>query len=308
MTRSVFRFAPSPNGQLHLGHALSALLNRDLARAAGGRFLVRIEDIDPGRSLPTFEAQILDDLGWLGLDWEKPVRRQSEHMREHERALDSLNRRGLIYPCFCSRGDIRAAVRMDAPRDPDGAPLYPGTCRDLAAGERARHITRGDPYVLRLNMAKALAAIDAPLTWTEVSEAGQEVTIAADPEAWGDVVLARRDVPTSYHLAVVVDDAAQGVTHVVRGKDLYFATAVHRVLQTLLGLPAPVYRHHRLILDRAGKKLSKSEGAESLRTLRGTGTSPADVRRMIGLSIFETSADSPSGAVRRRARPARQQL
>jgi len=283
MTRSVFRFAPSPNGQLHLGHALSALLNRDLARAAGGRFLVRIEDIDPGRSLPTFEAQILDDLGWLGLDWEKPVRRQSEYLRDHERALDGLNRRGLIYPCFCSRGDIRAAAEEDGPKDPDGAPLYPGTCRDLTAGERARHITRDDPYVLRLNMAKALAAIGAPLTWTEISESGREVTITADPAAWGDVVLARRDVPTSYHLAVVVDDAAQGVTHVVRGKDLYFATAVHRVLQALLGLPAPVYRHHRLILDRAGKKLSKSEGAESLRTLRGTGTSPADVRRMIGV-------------------------
>ncbi len=283
MTRPVFRFAPSPNGQLHLGHALSALLNRDLARAAGGRFLVRIEDIDPGRSLPTFEAQILDDLAWLGLDWEKPVRRQSEHLREHERALDALNRRGLIYPCFCSRGDIRAAVPVDGPQDPDGAPLYPGACRDLSAGERARHITRGDPYVLRLNMAKAIAEIDTPLTWTEVSETGRDVTIAADPAAWGDVVLARRDVPTSYHLAVVVDDAAQGVTHVVRGKDLYFATAVHRVLQASLDLPAPAYRHHRLILDRAGKKLSKSEGAVSLRTLRGTGTSPADVRRMIGV-------------------------
>jgi glutamyl-Q tRNA(Asp) synthetase len=283
MTRSVFRFAPSPNGQLHLGHALSALLNRDLARATGGRFLVRIEDIDPGRSLATFEAQILDDLGWLGLDWEKPVRRQSEHLRDHERALDNLNRRGLIYPCFCSRGGIRAAVPAGGPADPDGAPLYPGTCRDLTAGERARHINRGDPYVLRLNMAKALAAIQPPLAWTEIRENGKEAEIVADPAAWGDVVLARRDVPTSYHLAVVVDDAAQGVTHVVRGKDLYFATAVHRVLQTLLGFPVPVYRHHRLILDRAGKKLSKSDGAESLRTLRSTGTSPADVRRMIGV-------------------------
>jgi glutamyl-Q tRNA(Asp) synthetase len=282
MSRPVFRFAPSPNGQLHLGHALSALLNRDLAREAGGRFLVRIEDIDPGRSMPSFEAQILDDLAWLGLDWEKPVRRQSEHLSSHERALDELNRRGLLYPCFCTRGSIKASLPDDAPADPDGAPIYPGTCRDLTAGERARHIRNGDLYVLRLNMQKALNEIGGPLTWIELDKNGRETDIAADPAAWGDVVLARREVRTSYHLAVVLDDAEQGVTHVVRGKDLFHATSVHRVLQTLLGIPAPVYHHHRLILDKAGKKLSKSEGAESLRTLRSTGTAPADIRRLIG--------------------------
>lgn len=282
MTHSVFRFAPSPNGQLHLGHALSAILNRDLARQAGGRFLVRIEDIDPGRSTPSFEAAILDDLGWLGLDWEKPVRRQSEHLAEHAKALDTLNRRGLLYPCFCTRGEVRSAVG-DSPRDPDGTPLYPGTCRALNAAARAERIRRGEPHALRLDMAKALKAVPGPITWREYGDAGREIEVVADPTAWGDVVLARREVPTSYHLAVVLDDAAQGVTHVARGKDLYFATAVHRLLQELLGLPAPVYRHHRLIMDKDGKKLSKSEGAESLRTLRAMGASPADIRHKVGL-------------------------
>lgn len=283
MTRTVFRFAPSPNGQLHLGHALSAILNRDLAREAGGRFLVRIEDIDPGRSTPSFEAAILDDLAWLGLDWEKPVRRQSEHLAEHASALDTLNRRGLLYPCFCTRGEVRAALPADWPSDPDGAPLYPGTCRAFSAAERAERIRRGDPFALRLDMEKALKAVSGPISWRELGDTGREIEVVADPAAWGDVVLARRDVTTSYHLAVVLDDAAQGVTHVVRGKDLYFATAVHRLLQELLGLPAPAYRHHRLILDHDGRKLSKSEGAESLRTLRAAGASPADIRRKIGL-------------------------
>lgn len=283
MSRPVYRFAPSPNGQLHLGHALSALLNRDLARDAGGRFLVRIEDIDPGRSMPSFEAQILDDLAWLGLDWEKPVRRQSEHLGTHEKALNELNRRGLLFPCFCSRGAVKAVLPKAARVDPDGAPVYPGTCRELTAGDRARHIRNGDPYVLRLDMEKALREIGRPLTWTEIGPDGKVKEIDADPAAWGDVVLARRDVRTSYHLAVVVDDDAQGVTHVVRGKDLYHATSVHRVLQTLLDLKTPVYRHHRLILDPAGKKLSKSEGAESLRTLRSTGRAPADIRKLIGI-------------------------
>lgn len=296
MTRPVFRFAPSPNGHLHLGHALSALLNRDLAREVGGRFLVRIEDIDPGRSKSGFEAQILDDLAWLGIDWEKPVWHQSEHIHEHRKALDALNRRGLVYPCFCTRGEIRAAA-AGGPTDPDGAPLYPGTCRHLSAAERARRIVRNEPYVLRLDMARALSLLDRPLTWTEVDEDGRTREVTADPAAWGDVVLARRDVPTSYHLAVTVDDAAQGVTHVVRGRDLYHATSIHRLLQELLGLPAPVYRHHRLILDKTGRKLSKSEGAESLRTLRGAGATPAEIRRLLDLS-----------APRRQARRARASL
>ncbi len=283
MSRPVFRFAPSPNGQMHLGHALSALLNRDLARAVDGRFLVRIEDIDPTRSTPSFEAQILDDLAWLGLDWEKPAWRQSEHIGEHRKALEALGARRLVYPCFCTRGDIRAAAGPDAPRDPDGAPLYPGTCRELRTSERNERIRRGAPYALRLDMERALAEIGREIVWTELGEDGSAREVRTEPGAWGDVVLARRDVPTSYHLAVVVDDAAQGVTHVVRGKDLYQATSVHRVLQELLGLPAPVYRHHRLIMDETGRKLSKSEGAESLRTLRSSGATPADVRAKIGL-------------------------
>ncbi len=282
MTRPVFRFAPSPNGQLHLGHALSALLNRDLARAAGGRFLVRIEDIDPGRSKRGFEAQIFDDLAWLGIDWEKPVRRQSEHLHEHRLALDFLNRRGVLYPCFCTRGDIRAASSA-GPKDPDGAPIYPGTCRHLTAAERAQRISRNEPYVLRLDMARALSFLRTPLVWTESGDGETEQEVEADPGAWGDVVLARRDVATSYHLAVTVDDAAQGVTHVVRGKDLYHATSVHRLLQEMLDLRAPVYRHHRIILGKDGKKLSKSDGAESLRVMRGTGMAPADIRRLLKL-------------------------
>jgi glutamyl-Q tRNA(Asp) synthetase len=285
MTQPVFRFAPSPNGYLHLGHALSALLNFDMAAAVGGRFLLRIEDIDRARCRPDYEAAIYEDLSWLGVAWETPVRRQSEHFDAYRAARDRLAARGLLYPAFESRAEIArmiAAQGAEAPRDPDGAPLYPGDARMMSEDERARRTAAGEPYALRLDMQKALHAAGA-LGWREMDDAGDLHAIAAQPRAWGDVVLARKEVPTSYHLAVVVDDALQGVTHVVRGQDLFHATSVHRLLQKLLDLPEPVYRHHRLILDKDGRKLSKSTRATALRELRAQGHTPDDIRRLVGL-------------------------
>lgn len=284
MPHPVFRFAPSPNGYLHLGHALSALENSDRARAAGGRLLLRIEDIDAARCRPEFEAAIYEDLAWLGLAWEEPVRRQSEHLDDYRAVLDQLTRADLIYPSFESRGEIlRLIAERDAqapwPRDPDGTPLYPGSAKDLPAAERARRMAR-DPYALRLD-SNAAAVRAGPLVWHETGVCDGEVR--ATPEAWGDVILARKDTPTSYHLSVVVDDALQGITHVVRGQDLFASTSVHRLLQAVIGLPAPIYHHHRLVLDRDGHKLAKSTGATALRTLRGRGATPADIRRMVGL-------------------------
>ena len=287
MTTPIFRFAPSPNGFLHLGHAYSALLNHDLARARGGRFLLRIEDIDATRCRPEYETAIYQDLAWLGLAWEAPVRRQSEHFAAYRAALQRLERQGLVYASFESRAEIARLVRAREaegpwPRDPDGAPLYPGSARSLSADERARRIAAGESYALRLDMAAALTRV-GPQTWREQEPAGGVATVAADPAAWGDVVLARKETPTSYHVSVVVDDAAQGITDVVRGRDLLASTAVHRLLQALLGLPAPVYRHHSLILDADGRKLSKSTRATGLRELRAGGVSPAHIRRMVGL-------------------------
>ena len=282
----VFRFAPSPNGYLHLGHALSALLNADMARMAGGRLLLRIEDIDATRCRPEYEAAIYEDLAWLGLQWEQPVRRQSEHFDDYRAALAALEAKGLVYPSFESRAEIVALVTANEPwpRDPDGAPLYPGTAKALTAAERAERIVSGAPYALRLDMAAALARIDAQ-TWRETGAGpvGETGTIAADPAAWGDVILARKDVPTSYHLAVVVDDAAQGATDIVRGRDLFHATSVHRLLQALLGLPAPRYHHHRLLGGPDGRKLSKSTQSTGLRELRAQGATPRDIRRLAGL-------------------------
>lgn len=276
--QKVFRFAPSPNGYLHLGHAYSALLNFDCARREGGRFLLRIEDIDRSRSRPEFEQAIYDDLAWLGLEWEEPVRRQSEHFDDYAAALETLESLGVLYPCICSRADIARATsaHADWPRDFDGVPLYPGTCRD-----DARVAASGAEANRRLNIGKAVALAGEKVAWREygAGETAQE-RIAA-PAEWGDVVLARKDVPASYHIAVVVDDALQGVTDVVRGRDLIEATSIHRVLQTLLGLPAPVYRHHELVLDGGGQKLAKSCGSKSLRTMRAEGASPDDVRRML---------------------------
>jgi glutamyl-Q tRNA(Asp) synthetase len=291
----VFRFAPSPNGYLHLGHALSALLNFDMARQAGGRFLLRIEDIDAARCRPEYEAAIYQDLAWLGLAWEEPVRRQSEHLDAYATTLGRLDAMGLIYPSFESRAEIArlvAARECEGPwrRDPDGAPLYPGDAKKLPAGERQRRLDAGQPFALRLDMAATLMLAHAhsgtaPLTFTETGAGpgGETGTIVADPAAWGDVILARKDVPTSYHLSAVVDDALQGISHVVRGQDLFHATGLHALLQRLLGLPQPVYHHHRLIHDAEGGKLSKSTHATGLRELRAGGITAADIRRMIGL-------------------------
>jgi glutamyl-Q tRNA(Asp) synthetase len=269
-----FRFAPSPNGYLHLGHAYSALLNFDLAHRAGGRFLLRIEDIDRGRARPEFERAIYEDLAWLGLEWEEPVRRQSEHSDDYAAALGKLDALGLLYPCMCTRSDIAAAVawRADWPRDPDGAPLYPGTCRGAPP--------RAGPAAMRLDMAKAAAMVGGEVRWREAESA----ELVAHPAVWGDVVLARKDIATSYHIAVTVDDALQGVTDVVRGRDLLETTRIHRLLQILLGLPEPAYRHHALLLDEEGRKLAKSRLSKPLRTLRAEGASPNEVRRMVGLA------------------------
>jgi glutamyl-Q tRNA(Asp) synthetase len=287
----VFRFAPSPNGYLHLGHAFSALVNADAAAATGGRLLLRIEDIDVTRARAEFEAAIFADLAWLGMTWEEPVLRQSERFDAYRGALAELDRFGLIYPAFLSRGEIRAAIATfesegsDWPRDPDGAPLYPGTERDWPEARRRDETANGRPYALRLDMVRALAGFK-DLTWRERDPFGLEpdMDVKADTAAWGDVILARKDIPASYHLAVTVDDAFQGVTDIVRGLDLKPATAVHRLLQNLLALPEPVYFHHRLILDRDGRKLSKSEGSAGLRNLRKSGATPADIRRRLGFT------------------------
>ena len=264
-------------------------MNFDLARQSGGRFLLRIEDIDATRCKPEFEAAIYEDLAWLGIDWEQPVRRQSEHFDDYRAAIDQLSARGLVYPSFESRAEItRLVVQRETdgvwPRDPDGAPLYPGAAKSLSADQRVRLLESGMPYALRLDMAAAWAGVGG-LAWIEHGEGPDRETgtVAARPEAWGDVILARKETPTSYHLSVVVDDALQGVTDVVRGQDLFWSTSVHRLLQQLLGLPAPAYRHHRLILDPAGQKLSKATEAKGLRELRAAGAAPADIRRLVGL-------------------------
>jgi len=300
-----FRFAPSPNGYLHLGHAYSALLNFDLARACNGRFLLRIEDIDTGRARPEFEQAIYEDLAWLGLDWERPVRRQSVHFDDYARALERLDELGLIFACDCKRSDIArvAASQPEWPRDPDGSPLYPGTCR-VKPRRPAREVLAKGGVALRLDMRMASSLVGQGLTWREFgahspslrggvadeaiqarthSSDGEGTVIAADPAQWGDVVLARKDTPASYHIAVVVDDASQGVTDVVRGKDLFEATGLHRLLQHLLELPAPRYRHHDLVLDEKGEKLAKSVASTALRALRAQGWTPTDVRRRTGL-------------------------
>jgi glutamyl-Q tRNA(Asp) synthetase len=296
----VLRFAPSPNGYLHLGHAYSALLNASLARRLGGRLLLRIEDIDAARCRPRFTDAIIEDLAWLGLSWESPVRRQSEHFADYRAALDSLKRRGLVYPCFCSRSAIAARVTADEarsgrpwPRDPDGSARYPGTCRAIPADRSANRIAAGDGHAWRLDLAKALAGLPAALAVSVFGGDGREASRDADPAPWGDVILARREVPTSYHLSVVVDDALQGVTHVVRGQDLEAATAVHRVLQALLALPAPLYHHHPLLRDEAGDKLAKSRRSETLRSLRESGTSAAVVRRRLGFGSLDAEQQEP---------------
>lgn len=288
--RPVLRFAPSPNGLLHLGHARSALENERMAAALGGRLLLRIEDIDRTRCRPEFEAAMIEDLGWLGIAFEAPFRRQSEHLADHGAMLARLTAMGLVYPSFESRGELKAlaAARVAAsgepwPADPDGAPLYAGRGRDVPAEEAAARVAAGEPHALRLDMQAALARLAGPLTWTELDADGEPLrVVTAQPGRWGDVVLARKDLATSYHLAVVTDDALQGVTHVVRGEDLFEATAVHRLLQELLALPAPLYRHHGLVLGPDRRKLSKSDQAEGFRALRRDGLGPGDIRAMLG--------------------------
>ncbi|MHB2169386.1 tRNA glutamyl-Q(34) synthetase GluQRS [Alsobacter sp. R-9] len=286
----VFRFAPSPNGFLHLGHALSALLNADAARRMAGRLLLRIEDIDPERSRETYVAALLEDLDWLGFAAEEPVLRQSSRMEVYSGRLGQLRQRGLVYRCFCSRGfTARAVAEHEAsgtawPRDPDGAPFHAGPCALLDETAAETRAAAGEPHTWRLRMDAAMAAVPGPLPWIALAEDTFAPTPRrADPARWGDAVLARRDVPTSYHLAVVTDDAAQGVTHVVRGRDLEPATDLHRLLQALLGLPTPLYCHHRLLLGPDGQKLAKSAGSTALRDLRAAGWTPVDVRRAVGL-------------------------
>ena len=271
----VTRFAPSPTGHLHLGHAFSALIAWRRARAAGGRFLLRLEDIDPTRCRPEFATAILEDLAWLGLDWDGEVRVQSGHLAEYRAVLDALATRGLLYPCFCTRADIQQSAA--APHTPDGAPLYPGTCRSLSADERAARIAAGERYALRLDMARALSAVSQSLTCGEEGEA----TIVCHPEQFGDVVLARKDAPASYHLCVTHDDALQGVTLITRGADLKPATHLHRLLQALMGWPVPAYAHHRLLTDASGRRLAKRDRAMTLRELRAQGHSPEAVRLRI---------------------------
>lgn len=279
----ITRFAPSPTGWLHLGHACAALFAAELAGLHdGGRFLVRLEDIDGTRVRPEYEAALFEDLAWLGLVWETPVRRQSEHFADYRAALGRLDERGLLYPCFCTRREIQEEIARagHAPHGPDGA-LYPGTCRNLTTDERARRLAGGEPYALRLDVAAARRQAPSSLPWVDEARGPQE----ARPEIFGDVVLARKDTPASYHLAVVVDDALQGVTLVTRGEDLYEATHLHRLLQHLLGLPVPLWHHHGLVVDEQGRRLAKRDDARSLRSLRAAGWTPGRVRSAVASAM-----------------------
>lgn len=291
----IIRFAPSPNGRLHLGHAYSALYAAGKAAELGGRFLLRIEDIDVGRCRPEFVDGIYEDLHWLGLTWEEPVRRQSEHFPDYEAALRQLRDMGVVYPCFATRREIERTIAESGisterwPRDPDGALLYPGIYKDIGAKERSRLMWEGRTYAWRLDTEKAAElAIEksgGPITFCEEegSPFGDTGIQQIEPELFGDVVIARKDVPTSYHLSVVVDDALQKISHVTRGRDLYPATYIHRLLQVLLDLPEPRYCHHRLIEDESGRRLSKSAKDMGLKDLRDAGKTPADIKRMVGI-------------------------
>ena len=287
----VTRFAPSPTGFLHLGHAYAALFAYDAAKRAGGRFLLRIENIDSARCRPEFEAAIKEDLRWLGADFEEPVRRQSEHLSDYAASLERLDSRGLLYCCFCTRTEIaeeiaRAGIAPQASEmGPDG-PIYPGTCRALSREDREKRIADGVPYALRLDVAKALASPTGELSFEELGRGpnGETGTRLAQPLLFGDVVLARKEMPASYHLAVTVDDATQGVTLVTRGEDLFPATHIQRLIQALLGLSTPAYCHHRLILDAEGRKFSKRNKAVTLAELRRSGLSPLDIRAWVGLA------------------------
>ena len=289
--RPVFRFAPSPNGLLHLGHAYSALLNLEMARAAYGIMLLRIEDIDRERCTAQNEARMLEDLEWIGFEWDALPMRQSENFARYAGVIDDLFEAGLAYPATLSRREIADAIEKVTesggswPRDPDGSPLYPGAERDMSREARQAIVAGGKNYAMRLDIARALERGGRDLVWLEdgAGPHGETGIVPADPSSWGDVVIARKDVPASYHLSVVLDDAAQGITNIVRGRDLFHATSVHRLLQEILGLAVPVYHHHDLILDSDGHKLSKSRRSTALRHLREAGMTPADIRRLIGL-------------------------
>lgn len=283
----VTRFAPSPTGELHLGHAYAALLAHAAARETGGRFLVRMENLDEARSEARYEAAILADLAWLGLTWDGPVRRQSEGLAAYRAALAALTARGVVYPCFCTRGDIAREIEAmaAAPQGPDG-PLYPGTCRHLAPAERQARLATGAAHALRLDVGAAVAQLGAPALRFEESgsgPSGETGRIVVQPALLGDIVLGRKDIGISYHLAVVVDDAGQAITLVTRGDDLFAATHVQRLLQELLMLPAPRYRHHALIRDAGGRRLAKRDRDQTLAALRASGMTPTDIRRKLGL-------------------------
>lgn len=278
----VTRFAPSPTGYLHLGHVLAARYAHDAARESGGDFLVRLEDIDPVRCRPEFADAILEDLRWLGLNWDGPVRVQSQHMDDYQRALDHLRQQDLLYPCFCTRKDIKDEIARsaDAPHGPDG-PLYGGRCRSLSKQERQQRINDGHPFALRLDMMRACNMVCTPLRWHDRRAGWTEAT----PQLFGDVVLARKDCPTSYHLAVTVDDALQGVTLVTRGEDLFAASHLHCLLQHLLGLPQPDYAHHPLICGPDGKRLAKRDHAQTIRSLREAGQTPQQVLNSLDFGL-----------------------
>ena len=291
--RPIFRFAPSPNGELHLGHAFSALFTQAMARRFGGRFLLRIEDTDGERCRPEYEARIYEDLAWLGIAWEEPVRRQSAHPGDYASALRRLLVLGVIYPCFASRKEIAAAAETRVgsaavARDPDGSPVYPGIFRNAGPALVAARIAAGAPYALRLDMAEAVKLArrktGGALSFLSFDADGNRTEIEARPERWGDAVLSRTERPASYHLAVVTDDALQGVTHVTRGMDMFAATDIHCVLQALLDLPQPLYRHHQLVLDAEGRKLSKSRKDKALCALRREGATPDAIRTMLGFT------------------------
>ena len=276
---TITRFAPSPTGFLHLGHVYSASLAWRSARESGGRFILRMEDIDQTRCRPEFEAAIYEDLSWLGLEWDPPVRRQSEHLDDYSALLEKLSDRDLIYPCFCTRKEIAAEIARSnsAPHGPEG-PVYPGICRGMREVERQRRFEQDEPYALRLNMVNAIAAVE--LETMRFHEIGKG-HIQCNPEPFGDIVLARKETPTSYHLAVTFDDAIQDVNHIIRGQDLFPSTHIHRLLQGLLDLPTPTYFHHGLISDGKGRRLSKRDKDATIKSLREYGYQPEEVRKMV---------------------------
>jgi glutamyl-Q tRNA(Asp) synthetase len=281
----VTRFAPSPTGLLHTGHGFSALFAYESARRSEGQFILRIEDLDFTRCRPEFETALQEDLAWLGITWKLPVRRQSVHLSDFAAAADSLQQQGLLYPCFCTRKDIQQEINAAAaaPHGPDG-PVYPGTCKHLSPSERDNRIAAGQPFALRLNLEKAIRITGSELKWRDLTKGWQ----TARPEIFGDIVLIRKDIGSSYHLAVVHDDALQGVTLVTRGMDLFSATHIQRVLQSLLGLPTPEYHHHQLICDHNGKRLAKRDDAESLRSLRERGITANELRVRLFAEMSQT--------------------